>query len=63
MPIESWGKSGVLAYFWLKIGNSGHIFEAMDFKCVLLAIHINIQGQTQLEDNYSIRPKLTISSS
>ena len=19
MPIESWGKSGVLAYFWLKI--------------------------------------------
>ena len=26
MPIESWGKSGVLAYFWLKIGYVGHIF-------------------------------------
>ena len=26
MPIESWGKSGVLAYFWLKIGYFGHIF-------------------------------------
>ena len=26
MPIESWGESGVLAYFWLKIGYFGHIF-------------------------------------
>ena len=26
MPIQSWGKSGVLVYFGPKIGHSGHIF-------------------------------------
>ena len=26
IPIQSWGKSGVLAYFALKIGYFGHIF-------------------------------------
>ena len=26
MPIGSWGKSGVLAYFWLKIGYYVHIY-------------------------------------
>ena len=49
MPIESWGKSGVLAYFWLKIGYVGHIFWDMDFKFVLPTIVINIKGETQLE--------------
>ena len=24
MPIERWGKSGILAYSWLKIGYCGH---------------------------------------
>ena len=27
MPIQSWGKSDILAYFGLKIGHFGHIFE------------------------------------
>ena len=49
MPIESWGKSGVLAYFWLKIGYSGHIFWDMDFKFVLPIIYINIKGKTQFK--------------
>ena len=53
MPIESWGKSGILAYFWLKIGYFGHIFWYMDFKFVLPVIHINIKGQTQLEYNWT----------
>ena len=30
MPIQSWGKSGVLAYFGLKIGYFGHIFLDME---------------------------------
>ena len=50
MPIESWGKSGVLAYFWLKIGYSDHIFWDMDFKLfVLPIIYIYINVKTQLE--------------
>ena len=32
MPIESWGKSGVLAYFGPKISHFGHIFWNMDVK-------------------------------
>ena len=51
MPIESWGKSGVLAYFWLKIGYSVHIFWYMDFKFVLPIFYINFKGQTRLEVN------------
>ena len=47
MPVERWGKSGVLAYFWLKIG----FFCDMDFKFVLPIIYINIKGQTQLKVN------------
>ena len=53
MPIESWGKSGVLAYFWLKIGYFGHIFWDMDFKFVLPIIYINIKGKIQLEVNWT----------
>ena len=53
MPIESWGKSGVLAYFWLKIGYVGHIFWDMDFKFDLPTIHINIKAETQLEANWT----------
>ena len=49
MPFEKWGKSGVLAYFWLKIGYFGHIFWHMDFKFVLPTIVINIKEETQLE--------------
>ena len=52
MPIENWGKSGVLACFLLKIGYFGHIFWDMDFKFVLLTIHINIKEETQLEVNW-----------
>ena len=26
MPIQSWGKSGILAYFGLRIGYFGHIY-------------------------------------
>ena len=51
IPIQSWGKSGVLAYFGLKIGYFGHIYWDMDFKFVLPIIYINIEGQTQLEVN------------
>ena len=51
MPIESCGKSGVLAYFYLKIDYSGLIFWDMDFKFVLPIIHMNIKGQPQLEVN------------
>ena len=39
MPIQSWGKSGVLAYFWLKIGYSGHIFWDMNFKVQICFAH------------------------
>ena len=53
MPIESWGKSGVLAYFWLKIDYSGHIFWYMDFKFVLPIIYINSKGKTLLEVNWT----------
>ena len=44
MPIQSWGKSGVLAYFGLQIGYFGHIFWDMDFKFDLPIIYINIKG-------------------
>ena len=30
MPIQSWGKSGVLAYFGPKIGYFGHILSDFD---------------------------------
>ena len=53
MPIQSWGKSGVLAYFAPKIGHFGHIFLDMDFKFVLPIISIDIKGQTELEVNWT----------
>ena len=53
MPIQSWGKSGVLAYFVMKIGFFGHVFWDMDFKSVLPVIYINIKGKTQLEVNWT----------
>ena len=53
MPIQSWGKSGVLAYSGLKIGYFGHFFRDMDFKFVLPVFHINTKGQTQLEVNWT----------
>ena len=40
VPIQSWGKSCVLAYFGLKIGYFGHIFWDIDFKFVLLIVYI-----------------------
>ena len=53
MPIQSLGKSGFLAYFGLKVGYFGHIYWDMDFKCVLSVIYINIEGQIQLEVNWT----------
>ena len=53
MPIQSWGKSGALAYFGLKIGYSGYIFWDVDFKFVLPIICINIKRQIQLEVNWT----------
>ena len=53
MPIDSWGKSGILAYFWLKNGYSGHIFGDRDLKFVLPIIYINIKGKTQLTVNWT----------
>ena len=41
-PIQSWSKSGVTAYFWLKIGHFGHIFWELD---------IIIKRQPHLEVN------------
>ena len=32
MPIQIWGKNGVLAYFGPKMGHFGHIFWDKDFK-------------------------------
>ena len=43
----------VLAYFWLKISYSGHIFLDMDFKFVLPTIHINIKRQIQFVVNWT----------
>ena len=57
MLIQSWGKSGVLAYFWLKICYFGHIFWDMDFKFVKPIIYINIKGHPNKK---SIGLKLTI---
>ena len=42
MPIQSWGNSGLLAYFGLKISYFGHIFGDMDSKFVLPIIYIDI---------------------
>ena len=53
MPIQSWGKSGILAYFRLKIGYFCHIYWDMDFNFVLPIIYTNIEGQTQLEVNWT----------
>ena len=53
MTIQSWGKSGVLAYFDVKIFNFGHIFWHMDFKFVLPIISIDIKGNTKLEVNWT----------
>ena len=54
MPIENWGKSGVLAYFWLNIGYFGHIFWDLDFNLFCPTIHININRnpiRSQLDPN------------
>ena len=53
MPIQSWGKSGILAYFGTKIGYFGHIFWDMDFKFVLPIMSIKIKGQTKLGFNWT----------
>ena len=53
MPIQSWGKSGVQAYFGLKIGYFDHIYWDMDFNFVLPIMYTNIEGQTQLEVNWN----------
>ena len=53
MPIQSWGESGVLANFGLKIGYFGQIYWDMDFKFVLPIIYINSKGQTQEEVNWT----------
>ena len=43
MPMmQSWGKSGVLAYFGPKISHFGHNVWDMDFKFVLPIISIDI---------------------
>ena len=52
-PNSKMGKSGVLAYFLLKIGCFGHIFWDMDVKLVLPLIYINIKEQTQLGVNWT----------
>ena len=49
IPIQSWGKRVVLAYFGLEIGYFDYILWDMDFKIVLPIIYINIKGKTQLE--------------
>ena len=49
MLIKSRGKSGILAYFGLKIGYFGHVFWDMDFKFVIPIVYNNTKGQTQLE--------------
>ena len=54
MPIQSWGKSGVLAYFGPKIGHFKHIFWDAGFKFVLPVIYINIKGQTHLKVNTNV---------
>ena len=47
MPIQCWGKIGVLAYF-------SHLFWDSHIKFVFPIIYINInKGQTQLEVNYT----------
>ena len=53
LPIQGWGKSGILAYFGLKIGYFGHVFWNMDFKFVLPIIYIDVKEQTQLEVNWT----------
>ena len=53
MPIQSWSKNGVLAYFGPKIGFFGHIIWEMDFKFVLPIISIDIKEQTKLEVNWT----------
>ena len=51
MHIQSWGKTGTLAYSGLEIGYSAilaiiHIFRDMDFIFVLRIIYIDIKEQT-----------------
>ena len=53
MPIQSWGKSGVLTFFGQKICYFGHVFWGMDFNFFKNIIHIDIKGQPQLEDNWT----------
>ena len=53
MPIQSWGKSGVLAYFELKIGCFGHFFEIWTSIFFSPIININIKWQTQLKVNWT----------
>ena len=60
MPIQSWGKSGVLAFFGPKISNFGHIFWDMDFKLFCPSFPIILRGQPNWK---SIGPSLTILAS
>ena len=53
MPIQSWGKNGVLAYFGPNTSYFGHIVWDMDFKFVFPIISIDIKGQTKLEVNWT----------
>ena len=53
MSIQNWGKSGILAYLWLKISHFGHIVWYMDFNFGLPLISIDIKGQTKLEVNWT----------
>ena len=57
MPIQSWGKSGFLAYFGPKIGHFGLIFGDIDFKFVLpIVLPLIFRGNPSWK---SIGPKLT----
>ena len=44
IPIQIWGKSGVLVYCGLKIGYFGHVFWDMGFKFVLPIIYNTNKG-------------------
>ena len=51
MLIQTWGKSGVLAYFGPKISYFGHIFGVMDFLNILSPKSLKYPF---LKDNYIV---------